>query len=307
MGAQYAKRKVPQLLASSAKILFRRLDQPAATAPHVALVVLRYLHVACFCSMGACLRLPIPIIPKFERLTGACRYSMIGNYADTMMLWEALGIASPFPSKSRRAGGRYSPIILLNDHSTIDAVAEKLVSLFSPVCADERTMDAVRTMLRELIDNCYSQSAVQGGLYGMICAQVWAGGRKAQIVLCDSGVGIRASLHENNLLHARLANENSCTIAMEFGVTGKPGRGHSGYGLSVAPNLLKNNNGMLYVRSGREAFALLQNVEKSVYTKHRWDGTLLVIEWNLDKQVDISDVYNTLPLPEGFDDDDFFA
>jgi len=231
----------------------------------------------------------------------------IGNYADTMMLWEALGIESPFPSKSRLAGGRYSPIILLQDRSTIDAVADKLVSLFSPVCADERTIDAVRTMLRELIDNCYSHSAVEGSLYGMICAQVWAGGRKAQIVLSDSGVGIRASLLENELLHARLDAENSCTIATEFGVTGKPGRGHSGYGLSVARKLLENNNGMLYVRSGNEAFSLLQNVAKSSYTELEWDGTLLVIEWDLDKQVDISDVYSTLPLPEGLDDDDFFA
>lgn len=231
----------------------------------------------------------------------------IGNYADTMMLWEALGIESPFPSKSRVAGGRYSPIILLQDRSAIDAVAEKLVELFSPVCADERTIDAVRTMLKELIDNCYSHSAVESGLYGMICAQVWSAGRKAQIVLSDSGIGIRSSLRDNPDLHERLDAENSCEMATEFGVTGKPGKGHSGYGLSVARKLLENNNGMLYVRSGYEAFSLLENVMKSSYTEHTWNGTLLVIEWNLDKQVDISDVYSTLPLPEGLDNDDFFA
>lgn len=231
----------------------------------------------------------------------------IGNYADTMMLWEALGIESPFPSKARAAGGRYSPIILLQDRSTVDAVAEKLVGLFSPVCADERTIDAVRTMLKELIDNCYAHSAVDSGLYGMICAQVWSAGRKAQIVLSDSGVGIRSSLRDNPELHARLGEENSCEMATEFGVTGKPGKGHSGYGLSVARKLLENNNGMLYVRSGQEAFSLLQNVIKSSYTEHAWNGTLLVIEWNLDKQVDISDVYSRLPLPEGLNDDDFFA
>lgn len=230
----------------------------------------------------------------------------IGDYADTMMLWEALGIASPFPEKHRQPRGRYLPVLRLQDRAAIDQVADELASLFISVCAGERTIDAVRTMLRELIDNCYSHSAVDDGLYGLICAQIWNGGRRAQIALSDSGVGIRASLHENQDLHARLADENSCAMATEFGVTGKPGRGHSGYGLHVARGLLTNNNGMLYVRSGSEAFCLSQNLTNDFYTKSVWNGTLVVIEWDLDRPVDISDVYKNMPLPEGIDDDDFF-
>lgn len=231
----------------------------------------------------------------------------IGDYADTMMLWEALGIPSPFPTKNRQPSGRYHPVVLLENRKAIEEVAGKTSSLFNPVCADERTIDAVRTMLRELIDNCYSHSAVEDGLYGLICAQVWNGGRKAQIALSDSGIGIRKSLSENLLLQERLAQENCCAMATEFGVTGKPGRGHSGYGLHVARGLLTNNNGMLYVRSGHEAFCLSQGVTNHFYTNHVWSGTLIVIEWDLDRPVDISDVYKKMPLPEGMDDDDFFS
>lgn len=230
----------------------------------------------------------------------------IGDYADTMMLWEALGIQSPFPEKNRQPRGRYHPVVRLQNRAAIDEVAEALGTLFTSVCAGERTVDAVRTMLRELIDNCYSHSSVSDGLYGLICAQIWNGGRKAQIALSDSGVGIRTSLKDNALLHARLNNENSCKMATEFGVTGKPGRGHSGYGLHVARGLLTNNNGMLYVRSGSEAFSLSQNLTNDFYTKSVWNGTLVVIEWDLDRPVDISDVYKNMPLPEGIDDDDFF-
>ena len=231
----------------------------------------------------------------------------IGDYADTMMLWEALGIESPFPAKNRQPSGRYLPVVLLEDRKSIEQVAFDLGALFTSVCVGERTVDAVRTMLRELIDNCYSHSAVDDGLYGLICAQIWNGGRKAQIALSDSGVGIRTSLAENPDLKQRLRLENSCAMATEFGVTGKPGRGHSGYGLHVARGLLTNNNGMLYVRSGMEAFCLSQNVSSHTYTKTAWDGTLIVIEWDLDRPVDISDVYKSMPLPEGIDDDDFFS
>jgi anti-sigma regulatory factor (Ser/Thr protein kinase) len=223
-----------------------------------------------------------------------------------MMLWEALGIQSPFPEKRRQPRGRYHPVAVLENRGAIDQVAADLASLFSSVCAGARTIDAVQTMLRELIDNCYSHSAVEDGLYGVICAQVWGGGRKAQIALSDSGVGIRASLNDNALLHERLEAENSCAMATEFGVTGKPGRGHSGYGLHVARGLLTNNNGMLYVRSGSEAFCLSQNLTSAFCTNSIWNGTLVVIEWDLDKPVDISDVYKNMPLPEGMNDDDFF-
>lgn len=229
----------------------------------------------------------------------------IGSYADTMNLWGALEIASPFGPKERRAAGRYHPIELLKDEDSIDNAADALVALFKPVCTNAQTIDAIHTMLRELIGNCFAHSAVTDGMYGVICAQVWSHGRKAQIALADSGIGIRASLLQNSLLLDRLHTENSCELATEYGVTSKPGRGHSGYGLAVARKLLEQNNGVLYVRSGDEAFYLSANTVHKFPTDSRWDGTLLVIEWDLDEQMDIGAVYKAFPLPEGMNDDDF--
>lgn len=230
----------------------------------------------------------------------------IAHYADTMKLWDALGIPSPFPPKNRQPG-RYQPIELLTNVNSIDDLANRLVSLFHPVCPNERTIDAIQTMLRELIGNCYAHSDVGDGLYGIACAQVWNGGRKGQIALADSGVGVRASLQQNVELRERLQRENSCEMATEYGVTSKPGKGHSGYGLAVARGLLELNQGVLYVRSGHEAFCMSQSVAKKTNTETGWDGTLIVIEWDLDKLVDIGDVYSSFPLPEGMEDDDFFV
>ncbi|TQK10204.1 ATP-binding protein [Herbaspirillum sp. SJZ107] len=229
----------------------------------------------------------------------------IAPYADTMQLWEALGIASPFPPKARRPKGRYHPIVLLRDVRSTEGLSNALALLFRSVCENEQTIDAVQTMMRELIDNCFSHCEVTDGVYGLICAQLWNGGRRAQICLADTGIGIRNSLEQNELLKGRLDEENCCQMATEFGVTGKPGKGHSGYGLHVARRLLEQNNGVLYVRSGHEAFCLSKGKTTSIKTNLHWDGTLLVIEWNLDGPVDIGQVYREMPLPEDMSDDDF--
>jgi anti-sigma regulatory factor (Ser/Thr protein kinase) len=229
----------------------------------------------------------------------------IAPYADTMNLWGALGIESPFPDRTRNAAGRYHPVTLLRDEKTTDGTANDLAVLFESVCGNALTIDAVQTMMRELIGNCYAHSESQDGVYGVICAQVWNGGRKAQISLADTGIGIRASLEQNASLAHRLQTENCCEMATEYGITSKPGKGHSGYGLHVARRLLEQNNGFLYVRSGHEAFVLATGRTTCLKTKLHWNGTLLVIEWNLDEPVDIGQVYRELPLPEDMSDDDF--
>ncbi len=229
----------------------------------------------------------------------------ISSYADTMNLWGALGIPSPFGEKQRHAEGRYHPIELLRNESAIENTADALVALFKSVCSNARTIDALYTMLREMLGNCYAHSAVTDGVYGVLCAQVWPAGRKAQIALADTGVGIRASLKQNALLFDRLERENSCELATQYGVTGKPGGGHSGYGLAVARKLLEQNDGVLYLRSGVEAFCLTSSYARIYTPRSSWNGTLLVIEWNLDVQMDIGAVYDDFPLPEGMSDDDF--
>lgn len=229
----------------------------------------------------------------------------IAPYADAMNLWGAIGVPSPFGDRQKHPGGRHFPIQMLTDPSTIEDVAADLSRLFAEACSNAQTIDAVQTMLRELIGNCYAHSDVSDGVHGAICAQVWAGGRKAQIAIADSGIGIRGSLQQNEQLFDKLNSSNSCEFATQYGVTSKPGKGHSGYGLAIARKLLEQNNGVLYVRSGDEAFHLSFNQSKNTSTATDWNGTLLVIEWHLDQPMDISQVYAEFPLPEGMSDDDF--
>lgn len=229
----------------------------------------------------------------------------IQTYANTMNLWECLSIPPPGQIQSRKPAGRYYPLQLLKDRSVIEDVAEQLAVLLRPVCCNATTIDAVDTMMRELIDNCFSHSAVDDGVYGVICAQVWGGGRKAQIAIADTGVGIRESLLDNLCLMEQLQEGNSCELATQFGVSGKIGKGHSGYGLALARGLIEQNDGTLIVISQNEVFFLQGNSTRSFELMQPWHGTLLIIEWNLDMPMDLGPLYKSFPLPEGMTDDDF--
>lgn len=242
---------------------------------------------------------------RLKKLGGLNLPEKIAPYANTMRLWEALGLTPPDIVALRQAPGRHHPIEVLRDPNSIQETADNLVKLLVPVCSDAMTIDAVNTMLRELVDNCYSHAEVPDGISGLVCAQVWAGGDKAQISLADTGIGIRDSLALNGDLLPRLASENSCELATEYGVTGKPGKGHSGYGLAVARKLIEQNDGNLLVRSGKEGFCLHRGNLMRFNTSRIWHGTLLIIEWDLKRSMNIREVYESFPLPEGMSHDDF--
>lgn len=228
----------------------------------------------------------------------------ITSYARTMKLWDVLGLEAP-ESTGVHPAGSYHPLELLNNSNLIDITAANLLTFFKTACTDDVTLNAVDTMLKELIDNCYSHSAVIDEKYGLICAQVWRGGNKAQITISDTGVGIRNSLSENEEYREILKTTNSCEFATNYGVTSKPGKGHAGYGLAVARGLIQQNQGTLLVRSGNECFQLDEGECNSFHTDNHLDGTLIIIEWNLNVQMDISVLYREWPQIEGMDDDDF--
>ncbi|MBR7792330.1 sensor histidine kinase [Undibacterium sp. FT147W] len=229
----------------------------------------------------------------------------IASYANTMNLWGAIGLESPHGPIHRAPAGRYIPLFLLEDENSVDTVSSSVVEMFRPVCSDDVTLNAVDTMLRELIGNCFAHAASEDGLYGLICGQVWASGKKAQIALVDSGIGIRGSLRQNEELFDTLIKSNACELATQYGVTSKPGKGHSGYGLAIARKLLEQNNGVLYVRSGDETFILSGRNATSLKNQIPWNGTMLIIEWNIDVPMDIAEVYRGFPQIKGYSDDDF--
>jgi len=230
------------------------------------------------------------------------------RYAHTMRLWDTLDRPAPplFRAVRRHTASTHAPLERLRDERRIDDTTDNLLRLFKPLRLNQATMNALQTMLFELMGNCFAHAGVQDGMAGVVCAQVWPKGRRAQITLADAGVDIRASLAKNTALSSRLAAENSCELATFYGVSSKPKAGHSGYGLTVARKLLEQIGGTLYIRSGKEAFFTASNIQHYFPTAVSFDGCLLVIEWDLDRPMDVVAVYEEFPLPEGVTEDDLY-
>src|SRR3546814_10753817 len=159
-------------------------------------------------------------------------------------------------------------------------------------CSDD-TRENLYIMLAELLGNCHHHARTDDGLHGLACAQTWYRDSRAQVAIADSGIGIRSSLTESRDVAKRLAKQNACELATKYGISSKLGRGHAGYGLTLARYLAQQTPGsMLFVQSCKEAI-MVANRKVSVISDfdHEIPSTLVVFEWDMSKRLDLEHVY----------------
>lgn len=227
------------------------------------------------------------------------------TYAARMNLWPAIGLESPIAVAPYVPEGKFLPLQRLEAEDNINGIAAALADIVAKFGADADTRDAVLVSMMEIMGNCFAHAAVAAPLKALVCAQSWPGGNLAQIALADCGIGIRSSLTENPLLRGQLEVGNSCEIATQLGVTSKPQKGHAGYGLALTRQLLERAGGRLIVVSGNEWMQARSLRVSSGTVEAGWGGTLAVLEWRTDFPLRLKDVYESWPLPQGFDHDDF--
>lgn len=227
----------------------------------------------------------------------------IESYALRMGLWDAAGIIPPYEMTENPTKNKFLPVAPLQDPSSITDVAKNLIKLVYQQNLGLSSFESVEIMLMELIENTYKHARVQEKLHGLVCAQSWPKGNLAQIVFADSGIGIKNSLHENPLLRDKLLHHNPCQLACELGITSKPDA-HSGYGLALTRGLMKQCQGQMLVVSHHEGFSISAHREIT-FDVLPWNGTLIILEWPINQQLDVGAVYASWPMPEGFDIHDF--
>jgi hypothetical protein len=167
---------------------------------------------------------------------------------------------------------------------------------------DKDTLDAIGITLIEILGNCFFHSSSGSGIYGLACAQSWPAASLAQVAVVDGGIGIRTSLGNNPALAGRLAAENALDLATEYGVTGKPEGKHSGYGLTLARQLMEKHDGHFLLISGREAVHTDGRTVKREDLQSPWQGTIVILEWPIDRALDIGTVYKSWPASDDKDE-----
>lgn len=231
----------------------------------------------------------------------------IHHYAVRMNVWEAAGIQPPYDVSRHETQNRFIPVEPLQDKSNCDQISRKLSKLIQATGQNQITYDPLRLYepIFELVSNTYAHAAIHEALYGLVCAQSWPKGNLVQIAFADIGIGIRESLTANVDLESQLAQQNACALACQYGITSKPSH-HSGYGLSLANELMKNHAGNLQVYSVDELYSSGVIDAQETLPFPYWQGTLIVLEWPLDQALDVLKVYNQWPISSGFEREDFF-
>lgn len=229
----------------------------------------------------------------------------LASYAARMRVWEAAGLQCPIQVGQNDPDGKFLPVERLISRDAVDTSAASASRIVRTTGASHRTTVSVEICMSEIMENCFAHGGVLNGIPGVVCAQTWPTGSRAQIAIADPGTGIRTSLSENELLAPTLLAMNACEFATELGVTGKPGQGHAGYGLALTRQLLEANGGTLVVASHDEFFYSNRRTTTAGRLQYPWPGTLVVFEWNTDVPLEVKDVYANWPLPNGMTDDDY--
>jgi anti-sigma regulatory factor (Ser/Thr protein kinase) len=230
----------------------------------------------------------------------------IKNYATRMHLWDAAGLEPPYEINEFDRSRSLVPVQAIKRMEDIDQVS-KAFQVIAKHHYDEDAPNDFGTVISELLDNCYRHAERSKDLYGLACVQAWEHGNKGQLCIADTGVGIRNALSQNENYFDRLAHSNACEMAVEYGISGKLGKGHSGYGLALTKGIVDLNKGSLFVISGREGYQSKAGFQKRFNLESEWNGTLIILEWNLNQPLDSGPVYESWPSEDENDEfDDLF-
>lgn len=239
--------------------------------------------------------------PNIELTEGDAKFAA---YAARMHLWDALGMEPQVRVNKRDPTGRFHPLTRLEDPESVENTSSKLSKLFGH--HGNETVRSIDIAVSELVGNSYAHSDIAAGLRGFVCAQKWPAGGKAQIAIGDSGIGIRRSLMQSNEYQNLSLGINACELATQYEVTSKRGRGHSGYGLTLARDLIQNNGGAFFLLSNDEYYTSKAGCQDSGKLDAPIQGTVVVLEWNTQIPLSAKDVYDGWPSLEGDDYDDDF-
>lgn len=238
--------------------------------------------------------------PEFHMTDGDAKFTA---YAARMHLWDALGLQPPVSVNKYDATGRFHPLTRLDDPDAVEDVSCKLSQLFGGDRSENvRSIDIA---VSELVGNSYAHSNIGTGLRGLVCAQKWSGGEKAQIAIGDCGIGVRRSLTSSIEYKDIPSSVNACEMATMYEVTSKRGNGHSGYGLTLAKQLIENNGGAFFLVSDDEYYMSRAGHSQSGRLPDRLPGTIVIMEWNTNVSLSAKQVYDSWPSPLEEDEYDF--
>jgi anti-sigma regulatory factor (Ser/Thr protein kinase) len=201
----------------------------------------------------------------------------------------------------RRSGVGFRPCREFSTENEAQETARSLTdAVVERVDTEHTARLAINIALGELVDNVLHHADVETG--GFAAAQGWPRKDAFEIGIVDLGIGIRASLTKNPQYADITDDMTAISTALKPRVSSTPER-NSGIGLFVTRLLLRENGGLLLVRSGEGA--VYAGAEEGTQIRDvAFPGTLVALQARTDRPLDINRVYRMLGDGDGDDADD---
>ncbi|MGQ0613222.1 MAG: hypothetical protein ACT4PV_05735 [Planctomycetaceae bacterium] len=214
-------------------------------------------------------------------------------------------------------GGWRVAIAPIDRASSADLLAAEIVGI-----CDRRGFvgkadhNALLVAFAELIENVQRHAGIERT--ALVSAQYYPARKKLTATVVDTGFGIHLSFlaGTNSVAKDRIrAGEDPLRLATLPLVTSRPVRigddpGHAGYGLYVVSEIAVRNGGTFLLTSGEKSLCAFRKMgrRRTETVSHKaWKGTIVAILFDLENLLPMSDVYASLPAPQGFEMEDFFG
>jgi anti-sigma regulatory factor (Ser/Thr protein kinase) len=207
-------------------------------------------------------------------------------------------------------GEHHSKAIKLENQFDNDSQVDKVMNIFtSNNYLDYETNDVLSIILAEIFQNFYAHARFDEP--PICCVQDWSTSDYIEIAIADRGIGIDKSLEE--VLQDYPQETNPCRIACDSGIScsldkeSSIGTKHSGYGLFFTKRFIEENQGHLYLISGKHCYINRPNGEFDEKLDYKWKGTVVRLIINKNKCVPSEEFFKTISREqEGEDYDEFF-
>lgn len=213
-------------------------------------------------------------------------------YLERMNFYRILGISCPHSSRRLTKKDTYIAITELGSHNLTESARKRLDTLVSErVGVSDVLGDSFLTACGELVENtkhAYNSFVDRNAdkwPQALLQCQYYGDKNSLHVCVADSGLGIKRSIgaKEPDLYDDKKAIEAALVLGMRGGKGSLPGKG---LGLAAIRRFMKRNRGRFLIRSG-DCLALVGHNRRTYAVPH-WKGTVITLEINTRREVDIS-------------------
>lgn len=251
-------------------------------------------------------------IRDFNRSNVSTTVSCIGHkdkdYAANMAFFRAFGLKHGREPNCKDGNDRFVPFTILRIKTIVDEakkewesgqdIIERRSEHLAKILSQEKNgnlVDALTFSIREIMRNVFEHSKSRSIEY---CAQFWPSYNKVEIVIIDSGIGLRESLKANPFIQVG-CDSDAIQQALMPAISSKNYKGaridkddpwhNSGFGLYMISRICRLGGSFL-ICSGNHAIKLDENGKEHIDLCHCFNGTAVRMVLNTKKLTTLSEM-----------------